>query len=199
VGDLTDVVRVASQRPLRDAAFFTAFARKKGRIEESARDVLKISHMGASESEISQAIAASNELEAYCLAMPRDCLDDRDQVQSVLRKVKDDNPGFQPETYSLIEGYVRTSAGTVALGDEPNQEEDLVASREWSDIPYFRKPLFLALTFLVFMPGYLALIWSGDTYYRKNGIVYRTSPKRKRLMTMVVVLLMAWSSLRVFG
>jgi hypothetical protein len=199
VGDLTGVVRVASQRPLKDAAFFIAFAIKNRRIEENAHDVLKSSHMGASDSEINQAIAASNELEAYCLAMPHDCLDDRDKVHSVLQKVKDDNPGFLSETYSLIEGYVRKSEGKIALIEEFTQEENLITNREWFDIPYFRKPLFLVVTFLVFMPGYLILIWSGDTYYRKNGVVYRTSTKRKQLMTMIVVFLVVSSSLRFFG
>jgi hypothetical protein len=196
VGDLIDVVRLASQRPLKDAAFFIAFNIKNGRIEESASDALKSSHMGASDSEISEAIAASNRLEAYCLAMPPDCLDDHDKARSVLQKAKDDNPGFTPETYDLIEGYVHPSEAETAFGEENNLEENLTANREWSDIPYFRKPLFLVVTFLIFMPGYLILIWSGDTYYRKNGVVYRTSLKRKRQMTVIVALLMSSYFLR---
>jgi hypothetical protein len=104
VGDLTDVVRAASQRPLKDAAFLIAFNIKNRRIEENACDVLKNSHMGTSDSEIKEAIAASNKLEAYCLAIPHACLDDRDKAYSVLQKAKDDNPGFMPGTYNLIEG-----------------------------------------------------------------------------------------------
>jgi hypothetical protein len=199
VGNLTDVIRVASQRPLKDAAFFIASNIKNGRIEEDALDVLKSSHMRESDSEINEAIAASNKLEAYCLAMPHDCLDDRDEARSVLQKAKDDNPGFISETYSLIEGYVRTSEGTIALGEEYNQEEDLITSRDWSDIPYFKKPLFLIVMFLIFTPVYIILIWSGDNYYRKRCVVYRTSLKRKRLMTVVALLPMAFYFLRSIG
>jgi hypothetical protein len=199
VGNLTDVIRVASQRPLKDAAFFIASNIKNRRIEENAFNVLKSSHMGASDSEIDEAIAASNKLEVYCLAMPHDCLDDRDKAHSVLQKAKDDNPGFISETYSLIEGYVRTSKGTIALAEEYNQEEDSITSRDWSDIPYFKKPLFLIVTFLIFTPVYIIFIWSGDTYYRRRGIVYRTSLKRKRLMTVVALLPVAFYFLRSIG
>ena len=196
MGDLIDVVRIASGRPLKDAAFFIAFNIRNGRIEENARDALKSSHMEASDSEISEAIAASNKLEAYCRAMPRGCLDDPDKARSVLQKARDDNLGFTSETYDLIEGYVRSSEGETAPGAENNQDENLVANREWSDIPYFRKPFFLILTFLIFMPAYLILIWSGDTYYRRNGVVYRTSLKSKRRTTVTVLLLIALSLLR---
>jgi hypothetical protein len=72
VGDLADVVRLASKRPLKDAAFFIAFNIRNGRINENALDVLKSSHMSASDSEINEAISESNRLEAYCLAMAQD-------------------------------------------------------------------------------------------------------------------------------
>ena len=68
--------------------------------------------------------------------------------------------------------------------------ENLVVHREWSEIPWFRKPFFLIVLFLLFMPGYLVMIWTGDTYHRKNGVVYRTSLKVKKTMTIVVVLVM---------
>ena len=155
--------------------------------------------MGVSDSEISEAIAASNKLEAYCRAMPRGCLDDPDKARSVLQKAKDDNPGYTSETYDLIEGYVRSNEEEIEFGEQNDQDENLVANREWSDIPYFRKPFFLVLTFLIFMPAYLILIWSGDTYYRKNGVVYRTSLKRKRRMTVIVLVLIALYFLRSVG
>jgi hypothetical protein len=199
VGDLIDVVRIASERPLKDAAFFIAFNIRNGRIEENAHDAMKSSHMGVSDSEISEAIAASNKLEAYCRAMPRGCLDDPDKARSVLQKAKDDNPGYTSETYDLIEGYVRSNEEEIEFGEQNDQDENLVANREWSDIPYFRKPFFLVLTFLIFMPAYLILIWSGDTYYRKNGVVYRTSLKRKRRMTVIVLVLIALYFLRSVG
>ena len=148
MGDLIDVVRIASERPLKDAAFFIAFNIRNGRIEENAHDAMKSCHMGVSDSEISEAIAASNKLEAYCRAMPRGCLDDPDKARSVLQKAKDDNPGYTSETYDLIEGYVRSNEEEIEFGEQNDQDENLVANREWSDIPYFRKPFFLVLTFL---------------------------------------------------
>jgi hypothetical protein len=105
-----------------------------------------------------------------------------------------------PETYLLIEGYVRRAGeGKAAPREEYNNEEDLVTDREWDDIPYFRKPFFLIVTFLIFMPGYLILIWSGDTYYRKEGVVYRTSSKTRRRTTVCAVFLMASYFLRRIG
>jgi hypothetical protein len=199
VGNVTNVTRIASQRPLKDAAFFIAFNLKKGRIEENAYDILKSSHMEASDPEIKEAIAASNKLEADCLAIPHDLLADSDKAHSALQRAKDSNPGFTSDTYNLLKDYVRKSESGIAPSSDPGPEENLVTSRDWSDIPYFRKPWFLVVAFFVFMPGYLILIWSGDTYYRKNGVVYRMSTKRKRLMTMIVALLIVSSSLRFFG
>ena len=69
-------------------------------------------------------------------------------------------------------------------------DDSLATDRDWSDIPWFRKPFGLVVLFLVFIPGYLAMIWTGDIYRRKNGIVYRTSLARKKTMTVVAVLLM---------
>jgi hypothetical protein len=77
-----------------------------------------------------------------------------------------------------------------ARGEENESPEALISTREWSDIPYFRKPLFLIVSFLLFMPVYLMIIWTGDTYVRKNGIVYKTSKKIKIRMTFVAVSLM---------
>jgi nicotinamide riboside transporter PnuC len=77
-------------------------------------------------------------------------------------------------------------------------QESLVTNREWSDIPYFRKPFFLVVLFLLFMPGYLLMIWTGDTYHKKNGIVYRTSLKAKQRITAIVVLLMVTYLVRRF-
>jgi hypothetical protein len=68
--------------------------------------------------------------------------------------------------------------------------EELVVDRNWAEIPYFRKPWFMALLFLVFMPAYLLMIWTGDTYYWKQGVVYRTSRRRKITTTLVAVGLM---------
>lgn len=196
MGDFTDVIRVASQRPLNDAAFFIAFNIRNRRSSESVFDALKSSHMEASLSELNQAIAASSKLEADCLAVPLDRLDDPDEANSVVQKTKDDNPGFIAETYSLIERYIRTSGEETAPDEELDQEETLITSREWSDIPYFKKPWFQVVVFLIFMPGYLVLIWSGDSYYRKNGIVYRMSLKKKQLMTGIVLVLIVSYFLR---
>ena len=68
--------------------------------------------------------------------------------------------------------------------------ENLAVDRDWAEIPYFRKPWFMVLLFLVFMPGYLLVIWTGDTYYRKQGTVYRMSQQRKITTTLVVAMLM---------
>ncbi|WP_158929129.1 hypothetical protein [Acidisphaera sp. S103] len=68
--------------------------------------------------------------------------------------------------------------------------EELVVDRDWAEIPYFRKPWFMVLLFLVFMPAYLLVIWTGDTYSRKQGVVYRMSQKRKITTTLVVTVLM---------
>jgi hypothetical protein len=76
--------------------------------------------------------------------------------------------------------------------------EELVADRCWAEIPYFRKPWFLALLFLVFMPGYLLVIWTGDTYYRKQGTVFRASRKHRSRMTYIVALLMLTALMRQF-
>jgi hypothetical protein len=82
----------------------------------------------------------------------------------------------------------------MAIADQ--SQESLVTSRDWFDIPWFRKPIGLAILFLVFTPGYLLLIWTGDTYHRKNGVVYRTGLKMKQRMTLVVVLLIVSYLLR---
>lgn len=74
--------------------------------------------------------------------------------------------------------------------------ETLVSSRDWAEIPYFRKPWFLVLLFLVFMPGYLVVLWTGDTFYRRADVVYRTSRKQKIMQTLVVVVLMVSFLLR---
>jgi len=68
--------------------------------------------------------------------------------------------------------------------------ENLAVDRDWAEIPYFRKPWFMVLLLLVFMPGYLLLIWTGDTYYRKQGTVYRMSQQRKIVTTLAVTMLM---------
>jgi len=78
-------------------------------------------------------------------------------------------------------------------------QENLVVNREWSDIPYFRKPLFLIVMVIFFMPGYLLMAWTGDIYYRKNGVVYKFSLKQKQLMTVVLILLMASSLIRILS
>jgi hypothetical protein len=76
--------------------------------------------------------------------------------------------------------------------------EELVADRNWAEIPYFRKPWFMVLLFLVFMPAYLLVIWTGDTYYRKQGVVYRMSRKRRITMTLLVAALMLSFFMRQF-
>jgi hypothetical protein len=116
VGDLTDVVRRASQRPLKDAAFFVAFNIKIGRVEGNVFDILKSSHFGASDSAISEAIAASNELEAYCRATQCDWVGDPEKARSAVLKAKYDNPRFIPDTYGLIEQYVRACGRDGTLG-----------------------------------------------------------------------------------
>jgi hypothetical protein len=136
VGDITEVARIASQRPLKDAAFFVAVSIKKRRIGENAYEVLKTSHMGASDQEIEEAIAASDKLEADCLATMHE-VPDGGNARFVLQKAKDANPGFMPETYSLLQDYVRKSENEVAPGFR--SEKSLVTSRGWSDIPYFRE------------------------------------------------------------
>jgi hypothetical protein len=65
--------------------------------------------------------------------------------------------------------------------------DQLVVDRDWVEIPYFRKPWFAVLLFVVFMPAYLLVIWTGDTYYRKKRIVYRTSSKTRMTISLVVV------------
>ena len=68
--------------------------------------------------------------------------------------------------------------------------EDLIVDRDWAEIPYFRKPWFMVLLLLVFMPAYLAMLSTGDTYYRRKGTVYRMSTRKKILRTAVVGSLM---------
>jgi hypothetical protein len=68
--------------------------------------------------------------------------------------------------------------------------EQLIADRSWAEIPYFRKTWFTALLFFIFMPAYLLMIWTGDVYYRKRGVVYRISSARRTAMTCLVALLM---------
>ena len=77
--------------------------------------------------------------------------------------------------------------------------ENLVTDRDWSDIPWFRKTVFSVVLFLLFIPGYLLLIWTGDTYYKKNDVVYRTSNKMKQRMTVVAVFLMVSYLIRSLG
>jgi hypothetical protein len=78
-------------------------------------------------------------------------------------------------------------------------QESLVVDREWADIPYFRKPFFLLVMIIVFMPAYLLMAWTGDIYYKKNGVVYKVGLKQKRLMTVVIVFLMASFLMREFA
>jgi hypothetical protein len=133
VGDLTDVIRIASRRPLKDAAFFAAFNIRIGRIEETVLDVLKSSHREASDVELNEAIAASNVLEACCLAIPRHRLNDRDKALSVLQEAKDDHPGFMPETYLLMEGYIRAGGENVAQAEQFGRKKNSVSSPDWAD------------------------------------------------------------------
>jgi hypothetical protein len=56
---------------------------------------------------------------------------------------------------------------------------ELPVNCPWAEILHFRKPWFLALLLLTFMPGCLLMIWTGDTYYRKKGVVYRMSRKER--------------------
>jgi len=65
--------------------------------------------------------------------------------------------------------------------------EAVIVDRDWAETPYFRKPWFIVLLFLFFVPGYLIIIWTGDTFYQKNGVVYRTTRKRKITMTLIVL------------
>ena len=133
MGNLTDVIRIASRRPLKDAAFFIAFNIRIGRIEEATPEMLKSSQREASDTEINQALAASNVLEAYCLAIPPRSLNDRDKARSVLQKAKDDNPGFIPETYLLLEGYIRAGEENVAPAEQFGGEKDRVQGPDWAD------------------------------------------------------------------
>jgi len=68
--------------------------------------------------------------------------------------------------------------------------ENLAVDRDWAEIPYFRKPWFMVLLLLIFMPGYLLVIWTGDAYYRRQGTVYRMSQQRKIVTTLAVTMLM---------
>ena len=76
--------------------------------------------------------------------------------------------------------------------------ENLAVDRDWAEIPYFRKPWFLVVLLLVFIPGYLLVIWTGGTYYRKQGAVYRMSRQTKITMTVVVTILMLSFLMRYF-
>lgn len=66
--------------------------------------------------------------------------------------------------------------------------EGLVVNRDWAEIPYFRKSWFMVVMFLVFMPACLFVMWTGNTYYRRQGVVYQTSRKQKLIMSLGIVM-----------
>ena len=162
MGDLTDIIRIASRRPLKDAAFFIAFNIRIGRIEEAVLDVLKISYPEAPDTEINEAVVASKRLAAYCLAIPRYRLNDRDRVRSVLEKAKDDNPGFMPETYLLLEGYARGGEDNVPQAEQKPErfgiDGNALAIFQWitavlaAIFSYFASAFFLAYFLLELGP-----------------------------------------------
>ena len=76
--------------------------------------------------------------------------------------------------------------------------EESVVYRDWDEIPFFRMPWFMVLSLLVFMPAGLLVMWTGDTYYQRQGVVYRSSRKHKITMTFVVAMLMLTFFLRQF-
>ena len=70
---------------------------------------------------------------------------------------------------------------------------DKISSRAWADIPYFRKPWFFIVLFLVFMPFCLIQIWTGDLYYRKKEVVYSMGLKRTQFITLFILIFTALS------
>lgn len=61
--------------------------------------------------------------------------------------------------------------------------------REWAEIPYFRKTPFVIAMFLLFSPAFLLIVWTGDTYYRRDGVVYARGPRFRRTLTIIIAVL----------
>jgi hypothetical protein len=135
-------------------------------------------------------------LENYCLGSPHDLIENDDDVAAFLNKAREEHSGFSDETYNLIKWYIPTGEITSIENSEIELEINLIANREWSDIPYFRRPLFLTILMLFFIPGFLIIIWTGDVYYRRNDTVYKMSMKTKKLLTMIAILPIATYFLR---
>ena len=98
-----------------------------------------------------------------------------------------------PDRFELLRrgGDARPVGQGAGGAADAKQTGQYVTNRAWSDIPWFRKALFLAWLMFLFPPGYLLMIWTGDVWYRRNGDVYRMSLRRKLDLTLCVVLMMA--------
>ena len=77
------------------------------------------------------------------------------------------------------------------MNSETDFSQEQIISRDWNEIPWFRKPIFLVISFLIFMPAAIVILWTGDVFYKKNGVVYARSKKKKLIMTVSMILLMA--------
>ncbi len=62
---------------------------------------------------------------------------------------------------------------------------------EYSQVPWFRKGLFVGLIWLVLMPAGLILMWSGDVYYNRKveGKLQTQTALHKVAMTLITIML----------
>lgn len=62
---------------------------------------------------------------------------------------------------------------------------------DYDATPWYRRRWFLIVSIVVFMPLALALLVSGDIYFKRDTQVYRLLPKQKNNMVMMCCALMA--------
>ena len=62
---------------------------------------------------------------------------------------------------------------------------------EYSQVPWFRKGLYVGLIWIVLMPVGLVLMWSGDVYYNriKEGALQKQTVSHKIVMTIASIFL----------
>jgi hypothetical protein len=190
MADIENIIRVASRRPLTDAAFYISFYLKKENINSDIYDIIKLSHNSSSLQEIEGAICLCRNLEIYLSELHRRFVDGEESLEALLAKARDKYPGLMHETYALFKYLIGAKNIPPDEASRVQMQAQTMTTREWSDIPYFRKPLFLAALFLLFMPGFLLITMTGEIYYKRNGNAFIVDQNTKHGMTIVVAILL---------
>ncbi len=74
---------------------------------------------------------------------------------------------------------------------KPGLFERIPSEKRYSDIPFYRKPLTLILSFLFFSPATLIICLTGDTYSQNKGVVYQAPRGMRWLLILMSALYLA--------